>query len=142
MVTIWITFGENITFWTQFPNKILKKKKMDNYTLPTCGLPLILCAYLWFKFWHFTHLWFSPWVCRNPPLHFPLLKHRISKKQTPKQIKTLSSILEHEEHTQKNLKNIICLALYLFLFVSSVGSLEQAQALFFSLYLYMVTLLH
>ena len=23
---------------------------LDNYTLPTCGLPLILCAYPWFKF--------------------------------------------------------------------------------------------
>ena len=26
------------------------EKKRDNYTLPTCDLPLILCAYLWFKF--------------------------------------------------------------------------------------------
>ena len=26
MVTIWFAYGENITFWTQFPNKIKKKK--------------------------------------------------------------------------------------------------------------------
>ena len=45
----------------------------DNYTLPTYGLSLILCAYLWFKFWHFTHLWFSPLPSCNPPLQFPLL---------------------------------------------------------------------
>ena len=25
---MWITYGENITFWTQFPNKNLKKKKI------------------------------------------------------------------------------------------------------------------
>ena len=41
----------------------------NNYTLPTCGLPLILCAYPWFKFWHFTHLWFPPLrLCYPPPL--------------------------------------------------------------------------
>ena len=27
-----------------------EKKKGDNYTLPTCDLPLILCAHPWFKF--------------------------------------------------------------------------------------------
>ena len=45
----------------------------DNYTLPTCGLPLILSAYPWFELWHFTHLWLSPSMCRNPPLYFLLL---------------------------------------------------------------------
>ena len=38
----------------------------DNYTLPTCGLPLIWLAYQWFQFWHFTHLWFPPLVICNP----------------------------------------------------------------------------
>ena len=27
MVTIWFAYGENITFWTQFPNKIKKNNK-------------------------------------------------------------------------------------------------------------------
>ena len=30
-------------------NKFFKKTR-DNYTLPTCGLPLILSAYPWFEF--------------------------------------------------------------------------------------------
>ena len=34
------------------------KQLKDNYTLPTCGLPLIWFAYPWFKFWYFIHLWF------------------------------------------------------------------------------------
>ena len=49
------------------------KEKWVNYTLPTCDLFLILCAHTWFKFWHFVHLWFWPWVLRNPPQCFPLL---------------------------------------------------------------------
>ena len=50
-------------------------KLRDNYTLLICGLPLILCTDLWFQFWHFIHLWLSPWVCRNPPL----LKLRVNR---------------------------------------------------------------
>ena len=45
----------------------------DNYILPTCSLPLILSAYLWFKFWHFTHLWLSPSMCRVLTFPSPLL---------------------------------------------------------------------
>ena len=55
----------------------------DNYTLPTCGLALILSAYLWLKIWHFAHLWFkiwhfahlwlSPFMCRVPTSSSPLL---------------------------------------------------------------------
>ena len=48
-------------------------KKGDNYTLPTCDLPLILSAYLWFKFWHFAHLWLSPFMCHVPTSPSPLL---------------------------------------------------------------------
>ena len=47
----------------------------DNYTFPTCGLPLIWLAYPLFQFWHFTHLWFPPLLIRNPPL----LKLRVNR---------------------------------------------------------------
>ena len=47
----------------------------DNYTLPTCGLPLIWHAYPLFQFWHFTHLWFPPLLIRNPLL----LKLRVNR---------------------------------------------------------------
>ena len=62
----------------------------DNYTLLTCGLHLILCVHPWFKFWHFTYLWFSQLSNHNPPLQFPLLKHKKGKKQNSTRIKTHS----------------------------------------------------
>ena len=61
------------TFFGRPTRKLYQLRKMDNYTLPTCGLSLILCACPWFQFWHFAHLWFSPLLCRNLPLYFPLL---------------------------------------------------------------------
>ena len=54
--------------------------KRDNYTLPTCGLPLIWLTYPWFQFWHFTHLWFPPLQCRKPTSPSAItLTHNMSK---------------------------------------------------------------
>ena len=56
-----------------FSPRMKKKKKMDNYTLLTYGLPLIWLAYPWFQFWHFTHPKFNPLLLRNPPPCLPLV---------------------------------------------------------------------
>ena len=76
----------------------------DNYTLPTCGLPLIWCVYPWFKFWYFTHLWFPPLLCRNPSLPSRYSNIEYLKNKSPNRSKHSHSNLEHEEHTKKSEK--------------------------------------
>ena len=51
-----------------------KKKKLrnlfsrGNYTKPTCGFGENHFAYLWLKKYYLTHLWYIPFVFRNPSL--------------------------------------------------------------------------
>ena len=44
--------NDSMSMFEGYPNNELLEllKTRDNYTLPTCGLPLICCAYSWFKF--------------------------------------------------------------------------------------------
>ena len=56
-----LTVIETVDFYValrfvQIGVKFLRNFSWDNYTLPTCDLPLILYVHPWFKFWHFAHL--------------------------------------------------------------------------------------
>ena len=76
------------------------KKERDNYTWSTCGLPLIWFAYPWYKFSHFTHLWFSPLLCHNPPLPHRYSNTYYVKNKSPNRSKYSHSNLKHEEHEE------------------------------------------
>ena len=75
----------------------------DNYTLLTCGLPLIWFAYPWFQFWHFIHLWFPPLnLCYPPPL-----KRRLNMYFCTIFMSLSSQNIKHKKFKRKQDKHVL-----------------------------------